>query len=192
VQTETPGEQTVSEGNLHVVVRSQPAGDQEAGAEIRPGVQVRGRVGDKGRLAGGAGRAVDANDLVAGHGQEAERVVLPQILLGGKRQAAKIVQGAYRIGRHALPGESLLVERHARNEPHAVLEPLKLQLAEFVARHRLGRIPDAILDSEVCHCHHCPCRRCPVRDDRADARLPHEIRPRGVPGRPGGYTFACS
>ncbi len=55
VQTEAAGEEAVAEGDLGRVLGPEPAGDQEARAEIRPGVQIPRGVGDEGRLAGGAG-----------------------------------------------------------------------------------------------------------------------------------------
>ena len=52
------------------------------------------RVADHGRLAGGAGRGVDAHHLLARHGEHAERIVVAQVRLGGEREFREVGERA--------------------------------------------------------------------------------------------------
>jgi hypothetical protein len=92
VQSEAAREQAVAEGHVHGVLGLQAAGGEEAGAQVGPELQVVRRIGHEGGLAGGAGGAVDAGELLAGHGDEAQGMVTPQVVLGGEGQPAQIVQ----------------------------------------------------------------------------------------------------
>jgi hypothetical protein len=68
---------------------------------MRPDFEVGLTVGDDGRLAGRAGRSVDAGDPVLRHGDEAERIGVAQIGLGGERELLEILEPAKIVGRDA-------------------------------------------------------------------------------------------
>src|SRR4029450_8258523 len=60
-----------------------------AGAHLGPELEGGAGVGDQGGPPAGARGAVDAQDLLAGDGQQAPGVGVPQILLGGERQGGQ-------------------------------------------------------------------------------------------------------
>ena len=101
VRAEAAGEQAVAVGVVHLVA-GPPAGRAEgAGHHLGPDVEVARGVADDRRLAGGAGRGVDAADPVLRDGEHAERVVLPQVGLarGGEASRGRRARGSRRGAR---------------------------------------------------------------------------------------------
>ena len=92
MQAESAGKQAVTEGDVDNIVVGHAGRGHEPGNQLGPGIQVVAGVADHGRLAGGAGRGMDADDILERHGEHAVRIVDPQILLGGKRQPGQVVQ----------------------------------------------------------------------------------------------------
>jgi hypothetical protein len=138
MQAETAREQAVTVSHLDDVVRSAAAGRQAARHHFRPDLHVvRGIAGDDG-LAGGAGGAMDADDVPLGSGQQPEGILVPQVRLLGKWQIADIVYrfdvaGLNPDGVPARPVEGDVLV-HAL---HGAAEPLPLELGTLVAAHTL-------------------------------------------------------
>ncbi len=145
VQPEAAGEEAVAEGHVHQVVGPEPAGHQEAGAQPRPDLHVGVAVGHEGGLAGGSRRPVDPRDLGARHGQHAERVARPQVVLGGEREPLQVVEGADVRRGHAGPREGRVVEGGDAGAGHRPAQPFQLELRQPVAGQELRRVPDAAL-----------------------------------------------
>ena len=58
------------------------------------------------------GAGVDSDDLVHGHGEHAEGVVVPQVLLGGEGQQLEVGQGADMFGFHSHFVHAAAIEGH--------------------------------------------------------------------------------
>ena len=101
VRAQAAGEETVAVGHVDHVAASSAGRMDGTGDEVGPGVDVVLRVADDGRLAGRARRRVDADHLFARHGEHAERVVGPQILLGRERELREVGQLPQVVGMHA-------------------------------------------------------------------------------------------
>ena len=86
VQAEPAGEQPVAERHMHLHAAPAAARIDAARADVGPGLDVARRVADHGRLAGGAGRRMDAHDLVHRHREHAVGKIRPQVVLGGERE----------------------------------------------------------------------------------------------------------
>ena len=93
VDAEAAGEQAVAVGVVHDAGRGGAGRGQGAGAHPGPQPQVVTGVGDEGGTAAGAARAVHDDDVLAGHGEQAEGIGLPQVALGGERQPGQVGQG---------------------------------------------------------------------------------------------------
>jgi len=102
---------------------------------------------------------VDAHDLLARHGEHAERVVRTQVVLRREREPAQVVERAAIVRVDAAGGERLAIEADALvRVPQAPLQALELQRLELVPRGRLDRLEVACLGSEIEHglMRHCP------------------------------------
>jgi hypothetical protein len=64
-----------------------------AGIALGEAFPVLGRVVGGGRLPGGAAGLVVRGEPFAVHGEHAEGIVVPQILLGGQRQGGEVLSG---------------------------------------------------------------------------------------------------
>ena len=92
VHAEPAGEQAVAVGVVDDVAAPDAGARQRAGADLGPGVDVAQRVADDGHLAGRARGGVDAHDVGQRHGEEAERVVVAQVLLRREGQPAQVLE----------------------------------------------------------------------------------------------------
>src|SRR5207249_8431387 len=139
VEAEPAREETVAERDVQQVAAARAGGRERARHHLAPDVEIAGGVGGDGRLALGAGGSVDPGNLWAGHGQEAERVLLAEVALADERKAGEIRE-------RADPGaaQPLAVKRDVLAGPlERVLEPFELQLLARRARHTLGGgVPD--------------------------------------------------
>ena len=111
---------------IWIVSPSADAGRRQlAGAHLVPDLEVGAGVGDDGGLAGGAAGGVDARQLGAGHGQQAEGIVVAEVALAGEGQQAQVVEGAHVLGPDAAGAERLPVEGHG------LVGPLELPLQQL-------------------------------------------------------------
>src|SRR5437899_12846755 len=123
VEAESAREEPVAEGDVQQVAAAGARGDQRAGHDFAPDVEVSGAIRGDRRLALGAGRGVDPRDLSTGHRQEAERVLLAKIRLADERQARQIRERTDRRGAQPPP-----VKRNVLDGP-AVPDSEPLELA---------------------------------------------------------------
>ena len=134
VRAQTAREQTVAIGHMHHVAPSAPGRADAAGHQVGPAVDVALRVAHHRGLARGAGRGVDAHDLITRHGEQAERVVGPQVSLGSEGELRQIRQGLAVRRVHTLGIESLAVVRHlVVGVLQGPLQALQLQGLQLVA-----------------------------------------------------------
>ena len=82
-----------------------PGGDEGAGHQFGPGLDILLGVAHHGGLAGGAGRGVDPDDLLQGRGKEPVGIGVPHVLLGGEGEPLQVGQGLH-IDRAGYPPQS--------------------------------------------------------------------------------------
>ena len=141
VRAEAAGEQPVAVGDVHLVARPAAAGADRPRHDASTRCDVLGGVADDGRAAGRARGCVDARDLVLGHGEHAERVVVAQVALRGEGEPGEVGQLAAVVGMHAgrverAPVVGDVVVGVAQRPP----QPLQLQGPQLVERGALDRI----------------------------------------------------
>ncbi len=138
---EPAGKQAVAVGHVHDVTRSGAGGAHGTGHAVGPHGDVVGGVAHHRRLAGGTGRGVDAHELFARHREHAKGIVAAQVVLGGEREVAEIVEPLEVAGVDALGVEGLAVMRHVVvGVPQRPFQALKLQRLDFVAAGDLDGI----------------------------------------------------
>ena len=82
---------------------------------------------------------MDAQDLLPGDGQQAPGVVVPEVLLGGERQAGEAVETDPGAGPDTGAGQALAVQGAALGQPpEQVVQAPGLEAGPFVGRHPLG------------------------------------------------------
>ena len=141
VRAESAGEQSVAVRHMHDVAGAAARGADRARHDSRPGVDVLRRVADHRRLAGRSARRVQPHHLLARHGEQAERVVVAQVLLQREREPRQVRQ-RLQVARLHLRG----VERRAvvRDVVVRVVErpaqALELQRLQFGAWGALDRL----------------------------------------------------
>jgi hypothetical protein len=112
VRPEPAGEEPVPIGDVNAVAGPSASSPDRACADVGPHVDVAPRVADDGRLAGRATRGVDADDLVRGDGEHAERVVRAQVVLAREGKAREIVETRAVVGMDTRGIERTVVVRH--------------------------------------------------------------------------------
>ena len=117
VRPQAAGEQAVAVGVVHDVSAGSPAAGEGAGHELRPGVDVPPGVADHGGLARRPGGGVDPHHPLHGNREQAERIVVSEILFCGEGQARQILSLADVAG--PVPGlpQPLPVKRHCGGNP---------------------------------------------------------------------------
>jgi hypothetical protein len=118
-----------------------PAARIERATTRGPVFEVVLGVADHDRLAGGAAGGVQAGQLGARHGEQAERVVVAQIRLGHERELAEVGQALQVVRMHAL-GLALLAVGFdvVVGVAHRPLQALQLQGRNLVAAGGLDRV----------------------------------------------------
>ena len=150
VGAEAAGEQAVAVGDVHLHAGPAAARADRAGDDVGPDLEVALRIADDSRPAGGARRGVDAGDLVLRHGEHAEGVVGPQVVLRREGELREVRQGAEIVGVHAGGLEGLTVMRHVLvGVAQRPGEALHLQAGDLVARGGLDRLEVAGAGREV-------------------------------------------
>ena len=112
VQAEAAGEQAVAVGDVHEVVLRAADADDAARRARRPDLDVVLRVADDRLLARRARGRVDARELLARHGEQAERVGVAQVRLRRERQLRDVFDAADVAGQQPHLVKALLVKRH--------------------------------------------------------------------------------
>ena len=113
---EAAGEQAVAVGVVQHVARPAAGRADAARHHVGPHVDVVGGVADDGGLARRTAGRVHPHHLLARHREHPERVVGPQVGLGGERQPGEVGQLADVVGVHAggVPGLAVVRRRSRR------------------------------------------------------------------------------
>ncbi len=134
-------EQAVAVDDVHQIARAPAGGPDRARADFGPDFDVGPGVADHGRLTGGAGRGVDAQDLRAGHGEHPERVMPTQVVLGREREFPEVSKPAQVVRMDARPIERRPVMGNPLVDPaQRRLEAAELQRLDLVAGRDLDRV----------------------------------------------------
>ena len=84
---------------------------------------------------------MNARQLVAGHGEHAEGVVVAQVGFHGEGEFRQIAQVVQIVGVDPCGIKALTVERHIRiGVVQGFFQPLQLQGADFIAAGKLDRV----------------------------------------------------
>ena len=136
-------EKAVVHSVLEDIALLDPDHHEVPGHEVRPGLDILGRVADHGGLAGSAGRGMHPHDLLSRNGKEAEGIVVPQVLLFGSGQLCQVVEALDVLRSDARLLEFVLVKGNVLvNLLYNALEPLQLQLFKLFSLHELHfRLP---------------------------------------------------
>ena len=135
VGPEAAGEQAVAVGVVEHIVLREPRGHEAAGHQLRPGIDVPLGVSHHGRPARRPGGGVQTDDAAHRNGEQAEGVVVPEVLLRGKGELFEIVQGFDVVRLDAGLVEGPPVKAHGMVDPlNHLLEPLELQGLQHLTR----------------------------------------------------------
>ena len=91
--------QAVAERDLNYVLVGDPRRSGYPRNRGRPSIEILLGISRHDRLAGGSRRSVDPRDILLRLGEQSERIVVPHIVFGRKRQILDILKALYRIGR---------------------------------------------------------------------------------------------
>jgi hypothetical protein len=95
---------------------------------------------------------VDPHHLLARHGEHAERIVVPQVDLGGERKFRKIGKRLQIVWMHALFVKRGLVMRHVLvGMGQRPFHPLELQRGNLVARGGFNRVETCPVGRQIKH-----------------------------------------
>ena len=101
MEAEPAGEQPVAVGILRQHAGPAAGRAHRARDDVGPGLDVVAAIADHRRLAGRAGGGVDAQQLVARHRHQPERIIVAQLGFGGEGKLAQIVERLEIVGMHA-------------------------------------------------------------------------------------------
>ena len=90
--TQPAGEKAVPVGDVRPVTGPAARRANRAGHDVGPHVDIVRRVADHGGLAGGPGGGMNPGDPLPGYREHPERVIVPQVLLAGRREFRQICQ----------------------------------------------------------------------------------------------------
>ena len=146
MRAQAAGEQAVAVGDGEDVVAADAEGGQAAGHALAPHADVLAGVAHDGGVARRAGGGVDADDLALGRGLQAERIVVPEVLLGRVGEFHDVLDGADVIRGQVPFVELVAVEGDVVvHVLHDLVETFSLERGHLVAAHAffIG-IPDHI------------------------------------------------
>ena len=136
LEAKPAGEQAIAADVLEHVLRTSAGGVQRPGDEVRPGSQVVARMEDHGRVAGRAAGAMQANELVPGHGQKAVGVAAAQVLFVGEGQVPDLGDVRQILGADSGLLERGTVIRRLRGLFQRGLKPFQLESFQLLARQQ--------------------------------------------------------
>ena len=146
MRAQAAGKQAVAVGDGENVVAADPEGGQAAGHALAPHADVLAGVAHDGGVARRAGGSVDADDFALGSSLQAERIVVPQVLLGRVGELHDVLDGADVIRGQVPLLEFVAVEGDVVvHVLHDLVETFSLERGHLVAAHAffIG-IPDHI------------------------------------------------
>ena len=92
MSTQSPGKQPVTIGIMDHVSFSYPGHGQGPAHDGCPHLNILSRVADNRGFTGSARGSMYPHNLIHGYGEQPKRVIIPQIVLGGKGQMAQVGQ----------------------------------------------------------------------------------------------------
>ena len=140
MRAEPAGEQAVAVGDVHHIARPAARGADRARHQRRPG-RCRARCSPPPSAAGGATGGVQARDLAARHREQAERVVLAQVLLDREGEVPEVLKRPQVLRMHAgalalgAVGSDALV-----GVVEDVLQARELQRTQFILARAFDRL----------------------------------------------------
>ena len=136
MRTQAAGEQAVAVGDGKDVIAADAEGGQAAGHALTPHADVLAGVAHDGGVSRRAGGGVDADDFALGSSLQAERIVVPQVLLGRVGELHDVLDGADVI-RSQIPLLQLVaVERDVVvHVLHNLVQALSLERGHLVTAH---------------------------------------------------------
>jgi len=136
VHAEAAGEKAVVDCILKDVLLLHSDHDEVPGHEVGPGLDILGRISHHCGLAGGTGRGMHPHHLLPGHGEEAEGIIVSQILLSCSGQAGDVRQALDVFWSYSRLLEFPVIKGDAiANFLCHALEPAKLQLLKLSPLH---------------------------------------------------------
>ena len=144
VQPQSAGKQTVTVRHRKDVVAVGPESAQAAGDHLRPDGQIAAGIAYHGGRARRTRRGVQAHDLRHRNGEKPVRIVIPKVLLGGKRQLDDIVHRPDIVRRHVhLLHFAAVKRRIVIDSLDELMQAFSLEGAHLLASHTLfGLVPD--------------------------------------------------
>ena len=119
-----------------------PAARKGACHHLGPEIDVVPVIGHHGRLARGARGGVDADDVLERLGEQAVRVIVPEVGFFREGQLHDILDAFYVRGLDALLVELLFIKGHPCVDPLAdLLQSFALQCGQFLSRQGFFGIP---------------------------------------------------
>ena len=147
--TQSAGEQAIAVGHLKDVGLACSVCCEGTGEALGPCRKVLAGVPHHGRLARCPGGGVDAYDLAHRHGTEAERIIVAQVIFGGKGELDDVVDAVDVVRGDAQLLHLLAIERGVMVDTlHGLFEADALDLAKAFAIHALN----AFIPNHVFRC----------------------------------------
>ena len=120
MQAQRAREQPITKGNLRNIALARAGGRHQPGDALAPHVEIFPRVSRDNGLARGAGRRVNAHNVLHRHGKQAVGIMVAQIGFHGEIQLLNILQACDIFGnetrlRHALAIKGNVVPRVDQN-----------------------------------------------------------------------------
>ena len=132
MQAESPRKQAVAEGNLEDVLVRRPRHIENAGDAGGPHVQIVAGIAANDWLARGAARRVQADDLFHRHGEQAEGIVVPEIVFGRVGNLFDVLERLDMLGFQPDRIEPLPIHLHVVvSVSYDMFKPFQLQFAQL-------------------------------------------------------------
>ena len=136
VRSEPAREQSVAVADGKDVLTCDPVSRESPGCAFTPYLQVSACVTHYRRIPGSPGRSVEPDYFRLAGSLETRRIVVPEVLLGGKRQFPDVFYRPDIIGCHVQCLHLFPVERHVVvDQFHEFVKPFPLQIGHFVPAH---------------------------------------------------------
>jgi len=139
MQTQPARKQPVSVSNLDHITGDSPGAAESARDHFRPQVDIFLRITDDDGITGRAAGHVQFPDILERLGEKFKRIVLPQIILYGKRELGYIPGRTYIAVRYAHTLQLFAVKRRLLPYPfYGILQAFALQLGQRTGIHAFG------------------------------------------------------
>ena len=149
---EAAGEEAIAIGVMQHVAGAEAGGAKGPRDDLTPHIQIALGVTDDGGLTRGAGGGVNARHLLPRHGEHAERVIVPEVLLHRERELREIRQRGQIIGVNARRIEARLVMGNVViGVAQRPFQAVKLKRGDLIAAGDLDRVEIGFRGRQVFH-----------------------------------------